>query len=206
MNPESIPVILGAAVLTVGLGTVLLLLLYKGRRRAARLGPAFDLGTSRPAGFLDSAVEGLFNGYSCRYLVQYASQYDRGGGCLQVSVTSAQQWTAEIANTGSRLLARLGFLKDFDIGDLELDQRLRFAAADEGILRSVFGSGAVRDSLRLLSDSDNFESCHVRPDRVAVRWSPRTPKLDEDPEVLRLRINIVVSLIAACGYPPRMAP
>lgn len=206
MNPDSIPVILGAAVLTVGLGAVLLQLLHKGRRRAERLGRVFELGTSRPAGVLDSAVEGLYRGYSCRYLVQYASQYDRGGGTLRISMTSPHRWTVEVANAGSRLLARLGLLKDFDIGDPELDQHLRFAASDETVLRSLFGSGAVRDAMRSLAASENFESCHVRLDRVDVRWSPRMPKLDEDPEVLGSRLEMVSSLIAACGYPPRLAP
>jgi hypothetical protein len=205
MNADSIPVILGAAALSVGLGVVLSLLLHKGRRRAKRLGPAFELGTSRAAGFLDSAVEGLYRGHACRYLIHYASQYDRGGASLRISVIAPHRWTVAIANIGSRLLARLGLLKDFEIGDPELDQNLRFAAADESVLRSVFESESARDAMRLLAGSENFESCHVSPDRVDVRWSPRAPKLDEDPETLRERLEIVISLIVACGYPPRLA-
>ena len=206
MNANSIPVILGAAALTIGLGVVLLLLRQKGRRRAKRLGAAFDLGTSRPAGVLDSAVEGLYSGYSCRYFVQYASQYDRGGASLRLSVDAPHRWTVEVAKTGTRLLARLGLLKDFEIGDSELDQHLRFAAPDEGVLRSVFGSEGVRDAMRRLGFSENFETCHVRLDRVDVRWSPRMPELDEDPEILRSRLEIASSLVGACGYPPRLAP
>lgn len=206
MNPELIPVILGAAGLTVGLGVVLLMLFHKGRRRAESLGPAFDLGTSHPAGVLASAVEGLYNGYACRYVVQYASQYDRGGGSLRISVNAPHRWSVEVAKTSTRMLARLGLLKDFEIGEPELDQHLRFAAADEGVVRSVFGSGAVRDAMRRLGFSQNFESCHVREDRVDIRWSPRMLELDEDPEILRSRLEIAATLVGACGYPPRLAP
>jgi hypothetical protein len=206
MDPDFVKLILVVAVLTGGLALALYILVRKGRQRAEKLGVAFELGTSRPAGVLGSAVDGLYRGYSCRYQIQYASQYDRGGSSLRLMVSSPGQWTAEVTKPGTRLLTRFGLLEDFEIGDRELDEHLRFAAADEGTLRSLFGTEAVRDAMHILAASDNFESIRVRSERIDVRWSPRMPKLDEDPEALRARLDFVTALVQACGYPPAHLP
>ena len=103
-------------------------------------------------------------------------------------------------------MAKLGLLKDFEIGDRELDEHFRFAADEEGYLRSIFGVEAVRDAMHVLAASENFESVHVRPERVDVKWSPRMPRLDEDPETLRTRLEFVTTLMVACGYPPAHHP
>ena len=91
------------------------------------------------------------------------------------------------------MLAQFGLLRDFEIGDRELDEHFRFSADDEGSLRSVFGTEAVRDAMHVLTASENFESIRVRPERVVVRGSPRTPRLDEEPEALRTRLKIMSS-------------
>ena len=202
MVPEIAKLALVVAILAGGLAIALFLLLKKGRQRAEKVGVAFELGTSKPAGVLGSAVDGLYRGYSCRYQIQYPSQYDRGGANLRFAVTSPHQWSAEVAKPGTRMLAKFGLLKDFEIGDRELDEHFRFAADEEGSLRSVFGTEAVRDAIHVLTASENFESVRVRTERIDVRWSPRMPRLDEEPDTLRIRLEFVTTLVVACGYPP----
>ena len=203
MDPEIAKLALVVAILAGGLAIALFLLLKKGRRRAEKVGVAFELGTSKPAGVLGSAVDGLYRGYSCRYQIQYPSQYDRGGANLRFAVTSPHQWSAEVAKPGTRMMAKFGLLKDFEIGDRELDEHFRFAADEEGSLRSVFGTEAVRDAIHVLTASENFESVRVRTERIDVRWSPRMPRLDEEPDTLRIRLEFVTALTLACGYPPQ---
>jgi len=202
METEVAKLALVVAILAGGLAVAIFMLLRTGRRRAEKLRVAFELGTSKPAGVLGSAVDGLYRGYSCRYQIQYPSQYDRGGANLRFGVTSPHQWSAEVAKPGTRILTKFGLLKDFEIGDRELDEHFRFAANEEGNLRSIFGTESVRDAMHVLTASENFESVRVRPERVDVRWSPRTPRLDEEPETLRTRLEFVTNLVVACGYPP----
>ena len=202
MESEIAKLALAVAVLAGGLAVVLFILVSKGRRRAERLGIAFELGTSKPAGVLGSAVNGLYRGYSCRYQIQYPSQYDRGGSNLRFVVTPPHQWSCEAAKPGTRILTQFGLLRDFEIGDRELDEHFRFTADEEGSLRSIFANEAVRNAMHVLTASENFESIRVRPDRLDVRWSPRTPRLDEEPEALRTRLEFVTTLVLACGYPP----
>jgi hypothetical protein len=202
MDPDFLTIVAGVAILIGGLTLALVVVFNKGKKRAERLAPAFELGTSGPAGFLASAVGGLYRGFSCRYQIQYASQYDRGGATLRVAATSPHQWTAEVEKPGTRLLEKIGLLKDFEIGDRELDEHLRFAAHEEGDLRSLFGSEVVLDAIHVLAASENFESVQVRAGSLRVKWAPRMAKLDEEPEVLRTRLEDVVALVIACGYPP----
>jgi hypothetical protein len=206
MGQEYLPLALVVALLTGGLVFAVYLLLRTGRRRAERLAVAFELGTSRPAGILGSAVDGLFRGYSCRYQIHYPSQYDRGGASLRLMVSTPHQWIAEVAKPGTRLLTRFGLLKDLEIGERELDEHFRFASEDENRLRSLFATEAVRDAMHVLTASENFESIRVRPERVDIRWSPRTPQLDEEPEALRARLEFATTLVVACGYPPAHYP
>ena len=202
MDAEIVKLALVVAALTGGLAVVLAILVRKNRQRTERLGIAFELGTARPGSFLGSAVDGVYQGYSCRYQIQYASQYDRGGASLRLAVTSNHEWTAEVQKPGTELLAKFGLLKDFEIGDRELDENLRFAGSDEGVLLSLFGTVSVRDALHILAANENFESARVRAGKFVVRWSPRTKNLDEDPEALRRRLQDVASLVIALGYPP----
>jgi hypothetical protein len=204
MDPDILKIVIGAAVLTIGLSIMVVVLRSKGRRRLQRLGPAFELGTSKAEGFLGTAVGGLYRGYSCRLLIQHASQYDRGGAALRVAVFSPHRWSAEISNPSARLMVKVGLYKDLDIGDHALDERLRFSADDEGSLRSLFGIEAVRTAMHQLVASENFESIHAREERVDVKWSPRAANIDEDPDVLRVRLEIATALVAACSYPPQL--
>jgi len=205
MDPDILKVVIGAATLTFGLGVMVVVLHSKGRRRVERLGPAFELGTSQAVGFFGSVVGGLYRGYSFQVLIHYASQYDRGGATLRVAVSSPHRWSAETSNAGARLMVKVGLFKDFDIGDRALDERLRFSSEDEGSLGSLFGTEAVRAAMHQLVDSENFESIRAREERVDVRWSPRVADLDEDPDVLRARLELVTAFITACSYPPQLA-
>jgi len=206
MVQDYLPLALVVALLASGLAFAIYLLMRTGRRRAEKLGVAFELGSSKPAGLLGSAVDGLYRGYACRYQIQYPSQYDRGGATLRLMVSSPHQWTTEVAKPGTRLLTRFGLLKDLEIGDRELDEHFRFAADDESALRSLFATETVRDAMHVLAASENFESVRVRPQRVDIRWSPRMPKLDEEPEALRARLEFATALVTACGYPPAHRP
>jgi len=204
MDPDILKIVIGAAVLIAGLGIMIAVLRSMGRRRLQRLGSAFELGTSKSVGFLGIAVGGVYRGYSCRLLIQHASQYDRGGATLRVAVSSPNRWSAEISKPGARLMVKVGLLKDLDIGDQMLDEHLRFSADDEGSLLSLFGIEAVRAAMRQLVASENFESVNVREERVDVKWSPRVAKIDEDPDVLRTRLELATAVVAACSYPPSL--
>ena len=56
--------------------------------------------------------------------------------------------------------------------------------------------------MHVLTASENFESIRVRPERMDVKWSPRMPQLDEEPETLRIRLEFVATLVFACASPP----
>ena len=206
MDAEITKLALVVAALAGGLALVLYFMMKKHRQRAEQLGPAFELGTARPASFLGAAVDGLYQGYACRYQIQYASQYDQGGASLRVTVSSSHEWTAEVQKTGTELLAKFGLLKDLEIGDRDLDEHFRFAASDEDALRSLFGTESVRNAMHVLTASENFESVRVRAGKVLVRWSPRMKSLDENPEQLRVRLEHTMALCGACGYPPAQLP
>jgi hypothetical protein len=198
-----IAALLVAAVL-VGLAAAAVILRRTARRRLEPLVAAFELGTTRLSGLFFNSVEGLSQGYSCRYTVESASQYSPGGATLRLAATSPLQWSAGIKDLGSRLMVRVGMLRDQEIGDDELDHRLRFSSTDEMALLSLFGQQRARSALRVLSQSDNFNSITVRAERIDIKWTPRRPQLDENPEVLRVRLAASVELSSSCGYSPRM--
>ena len=175
-----------------------------GRRRLELLGPAFELGTARVPGALSTSVEGVFQGYTCRCTIEQRSQYSPGGAALRILASSPLQWNAAKQDIGSRLMAQIGLLKDVMIGDEELDEKLRFSGSDEASMLTVFGQEHTREALRELAGSDNFASITVRNQRVDIKWAPRKPELDDDPDALRRRLTVAVDLLAACGYPPLM--
>jgi len=175
-----------------------------GRRRLELMGPAFELGTARVPGTLSTAVEGIYQGYTCRYSIEQRSQYSPGGATLRILASSPLHWNAAKQDMGSRLMAQVGLLKDVMIGDDELDERLRFSGSDEASMLTVFGQQRTREALRALAGTENFTSIAVRNQRVDVKWAPRAPDLDDSPDALRNRLTVAVDLLAACGYPPLM--
>jgi hypothetical protein len=182
----------------------LILIRRHAQRLHDRLAPAFELGTTRRASTLPPAIEGLFQGYTCRYGIEQRSQYSAGGATLRIRVASPLKWRASRKGVGSALLASIGILKDIAIGDEELDRRLRLAAGDAPMLVSLLGQQRTRDALRALADSEGFASISVRAQRADLKWTPRRPELDENPEMLRRRLSAAVDLLAACGCPPLM--
>ncbi len=206
MDPDILKIVIVAATVIVGLAVMAAVFRSKGRRRLERLGPAFELGTSRAEGFLGTRIGGIYRGYSCSLLIQHPSQYDRGGATLRVAASSPHRWSAEVPNPGARIMVKVGLFKDLSVGDQLLDEHLRFSAEDEGSLASLFGTEAVRAAMHRLVGSENFESIHTREDRIDVKWSPRVASLDDDPEVFRSRLELVTELVAACSYSPRLEP
>jgi hypothetical protein len=188
------------AIVAIGLA----LMRRHSRRLHDRLAPAFDLGTTRRGSSLPPTVEGLFQGYTCRYGLERRSQYSAGGATLRIRASSPLRWSASRKDVASRLLASIGILRDLAIGDEELDARLRVSAGDAPTLMSLFGQQRTRAALRALAGTEGFASISVRAARADVKWSPRRPELDEDPSVLRRRLSAAVELLAACGCPPLM--
>lgn len=190
------------AVVLIGVAVAVTLARRSGRKRFESLAPAFDFGTARKVGFFGLTVAGLHNGYSCRYTIQPASQHNPGGATLRVDVSAAGRWSAEVANFGSRLMVKMGLIRDLDVGDPDLDTRLRFSADDEGSLRTLFGVDDVRRAVRSVMATENFAGVGLGKQGLAVSWSPRDRRLDEDAETVRQRLEAARGLASACGYPP----
>lgn len=201
---ESTIVLLVAVAVAAAIALVVLGIRRMGKRRLETLGPAFDLGTARIPGALSTGVAGLYQGYSCHYTIEQRSQYSPGGATLRVSASSPLQWAVTKQDVGSRLMTQIGILKDVAIGDAELDAQFRFSGSDAASLISVFGQDRTRSSLRALCDTENFASVTVRNRRADIKWAPRNPTLDDNPDALRSRLAGAVDLLAACGIPPAM--
>jgi hypothetical protein len=199
-------ILVTAAAVGIVLAIILVVAVVKrsGRRRLESLGPAFELGTTRVVGPLGTSIEGIYRGYSCRLTIEQRSQYSPGGAALRVRATSPQQWSAHVDDIGSRLMVKVGFFKDFGIGDPDLDQRLRFSGDDESSLMSIFSTEAARTAIRSLSTTENFNSVTVRADRAEVKWTPRKPELDDNPDILRDRLEAVTEVLVATGSLPSM--
>lgn len=197
-------------IVLAALGAVAAIALFVGlaraqaRRFVERVAPAFDFGTARRVATVPPAVEGLCEGYSCRYSIQQRSQYSSGGASLRVRASCPVTWTAARHDAGSRLLVSLGVLKDLTIGDDELDEQLRFSGSDPSTLTATLTQPRAREALHRLATMEGFSSASVRPQRADLTWSPRQPDLDESPEVVRRRMTAAVALLGSCGYPPLM--
>lgn len=202
MSADDLFAALAIAAVLVGVAVAVVVMQRGGQRRFERLSLAFDFGSSRKVGLFGMTVEGLCNGYACRYTIQPASQYSPGGASVRCDVFGPGRWSAEAATTGSRLLTKIGFLQELEIGDPELERRFRFSADDESALRSLFGTDAVRVAFRELAATENFTGIRTGSSRWETRWSPRASHLDEDAEILRLRLQATVSLASVCGYAP----
>jgi len=203
IDDATLMTLLAAGILAVA-AIGLILIRRHAQRLHGRLAPAFELGTTRRTSTLPPAVEGLFHGYTCRYGIEQRSQYSAGGANLRIRVASPLRWSASRKGVGSAVLASIRILKDIAIGDEELDRRLRLASGDAPTLASTLGRQQARDALRALADTEGFASISVRAGRADLKWTPRRPELDENPEVLRRRLSAAVDLLAACGYPPLM--
>ncbi len=205
MTTDNLFAAVAIAVVLIGLAVAVAMIRRVGRKRLIRLAPAFDFGTCKKVGPFGMTVTGLYGGFTCRYTIHPASQHNPGGASLRLGVTGAGAWSADVAGAGSRLLVKMGVLRDLETGDPDLDLRLRFTADDESGLRSMFGADHVRTAFRNVLATENFVGVQCRTDRLETRWRPRDRRLDEDGDILRKRLDAVAGLAAACGYVPRMA-
>jgi len=191
-----------AVVVVVTIGIVFVVARRATRKRLEQLVPVFELGTTRLVGTFASSIEGLSQGYTCRYTINMPSQHNPGGATLRMNAVSTVRWSASAENFGSRLMARLGILKDVEIGDAELDAHLRFSSGDDIVFTALFGQQRAREAIRRLAAGENFNSVTVREERVDVKWTPRNPRLDEVPETVRARLESVIELLSATGSSP----
>ena len=76
----------------------------------------------------------------------------------------------------------------------------RFPVLD---IQPLKGNESVYAVTVLVRDDVGFFQA-VRAARADLKWSPRRPELDENPETLRRRLSAAVDLLAACGCPPLM--
>jgi hypothetical protein len=204
-TPED-PIIAGLLVAAIVVIAVVAIVVTRRNagRRLEKLAPAFEFGTTRSVGMLGASVEGLFLGYTCRYTIETPSQYNPGGATLRLGATNTLQWSSAVEDFGSRLMARFGIVKDIQIGDAELDGLLRFSSGDEIALVGLFGQERPRTAMRRLATGEAFSSITVRADRVEVKWAPRRPELDEEPEPVRSRLEQVIDLLLVSGSSPTM--
>jgi hypothetical protein len=162
----------------------------------------FEPGSFRFSGGMLLWAEGRLDGYPSRYRISDPSKNSPGGACLELGVTAPFPWRAARLNAVTRTLAKAGMLADVEIGDLQLDDVLRFKAAYPDVLGAVFRVEGAREALRRLVSGDAFASVGARGNRLRVRWQPRRRGVDEDPEAVRRRISEAIGLATSLNYPP----
>jgi hypothetical protein len=182
-----------AIVLAVALGVFPLLRAVQ-KRRLRPLQPVFEAGSFRFAGTIQVWATGSFEGYPCRYRISDPSKNSPGGACLDLGVAAPFAWKAARQNAVTRTLAKAGMLTDLEIGDLQLDDVLRFKAVYPDVLGAVFRVEAAREALRRLVSGDAFASVSAKGSRLRVHWQPRRRGVDEDPEAHRRRITETIGL------------
>ena len=206
--PDLVPVVAPAVGLLVGLFVAL-----AGRRGAIRrllkVEAAFEPASSHFSGFPVPSLWGRSSGYLWKYRLRAKTNNSPGGAVLETRVSTHMDWKAveighgpQLINMGGLLAVQLGFLQDIEIGDADLDRRLRFSASNAVHLKSAFDSESVRRAMLALAESPNFRAVSVHKGRCSVRWAPRNPELDEDVDSVRTRLRGVVDLLTALGHSP----
>lgn len=208
LSPEVLPLLGLTAVLVATL-----VFLIQGTRGSARtlrkVEPAFDPGSTRLTGVLVRWLEGRSRGFGFSYRLQPATANSPGAAVLMAQVVAPFDWKAVEVGQGSQLvhvgtltLVQLGFLRDAEIGDPDLDRRLRFAATSKMDLAVAFGGESPRAALRRLADTANFRSIAVHRGRCKVQWSPRKAELDDSPDTVRERMARTADLLTSVGISP----
>ena len=196
------PGILIAGILLLGLVVVPLVRMVQ-RRRLQPLEPIFEPGTFRLAGFAPVWAEGRVEGYPCRYRVVDRGKNSPGGARLELGVVAPFPWHASPANVLTRALANVGVMRDLEIGDPQLDERLRFTAAEPERLAGQFRVDTAREALRRLAGGEAFAGIGTSDGALSVRWQPRRRGIDENPEAVRRRISETIGVATALSYAPR---
>jgi hypothetical protein len=174
------------------------------KRRLRPLQPIFEPGSFRLTGVIGVWADGSLDGYRCRYRISDPSKNSPGGALLDLAVTVPSPWRAARQNPVTRTLSKVGVLSDLEIGDLQLDDVLRFKAAHPDVLGSVFRVEGAREALRRLVSGVAFESADAKQGRLRVHWQPRRRGVDEDPETVRSRISEAIAVAVALSYPPAL--
>jgi hypothetical protein len=172
------------------------------KRRLRPLRPVFEPGSFRLTGMVQMWAEGSLEGYPCRYRISDPSKNSPGGAFLDLGVAAPFPWRAARQNALTRTLSKAGVIGDLEIGDLQLDDVLRFTAAYPDVLGAVLRVEGAREALRRLVSGDAFDSVNAKENQLRVHWQPRRRGVDEDPEAVRRRIAEAIALAVALGYPP----
>ncbi len=208
LPPEALP-FLGLVAALAATAVFLILGLRGSARRLRKVEPAFEPGSARLCGVLARWLEGRSLGFQFRYRLQPATSNSPGAALLTARVVAPFDWKAtevghgpQVVNLGTLALVQLGILRDVDIGDPELDRRLRFAAVNEMDLVVAFGGQPPRIALQRLVDTANFRGITIHKGHCRIQWAPRDASLDESPEVVRERLGRTVNLLTALGISP----
>lgn len=207
-TPETLPLLGLAAVLAATV--VALIVSLRGPVRGLRkVEPAFDPGSTRMSGVLIRWLEGRSHGFAFRYRLQSASSNSPGAALLETRVLAPFDWKAvevghgsQLVNLGTLALVQLGLLRDAEIGEPDLDRRMRFAATSEMDLAVAFGGETPRAALRRLADTANFRGIAVHRGRCRIQWSPRDASLDDSPGTVRERMALASNLLTSLGISP----
>jgi hypothetical protein len=208
LPPEALP-FLGLVAALAATAVFLILGLSGSARCLRKVEPAFEPGSARLCGVLSRWLEGRSLGFQFRYRLQPATSNSAGAALLTARVVAPFDWKAaevghgpQVVNLGTLALVQLGILRDVDIGDPELDRRLRFATVNEMDLVVAFGGQPPRTALQRLVDTANFRGITIHKGRCRIQWAPRDASLDESPEVVRDRLGRTVNLLTALGISP----
>jgi len=202
LDHEMVTILVAVAVTAATL-LILVLAVRSQRRKMAALEPLFEPGSARLSR-LGGRITGGLGGYACRYAVQQRSQYNPGGAVLRIGVNAPVAWAARPQGLLSRGMVRLGLAQDLEIGDPDLDERLRFTARSTSDLAGALGTNSARAALARVSESARFQYVKVGSDRCELRWSPADRRADTSSEVVQERLESALELVRALGYPPRM--
>ncbi len=204
--------LLGMLMAAGGLAVGVAVLLVARRRLASRLRAlegAFEPASAQVSGLIPTAITGRWQGYAFRYTLQMRSNNSPGGATATSPVRAPFDWRAVVVGHGPRTvnlamlgLQQLGLLKDVEVGDPDLDRRLRFSAKDPQELTVAFGTTGVRRAMSRLLELKNFRSVAITKGKLTAAWTPRDPALDEDVATVRARLSALVNLASALGCSP----
>jgi hypothetical protein len=186
----------------VAAGIVLVVARVSQDRRLRGLASCFEVGTFAISGTVARWARGRVEGFECRYRIVARDRNDPGGARLRVAALARLAWQATRSNAVSRVMVRVGLMKDVEIGDPGLDETLRFSATDGGGLKGALADARAREALRRLAATDNFYSATCDGDGLTVRWRPRARAVDENPDVVTRRIAASLLLLSALGCAP----
>ena len=86
---------------------------------------------------------------------------------------------------------------------LEIEPRQRMAERQRGGAAAALGRDQRLDRDLAASSSQRWRNqLQARRSLLRARWVPRSANLDDDPDHMRARLEMVIGFVAAAGYPP----